>query len=336
MVLTAVFSDVHGGLEGLVALMYHFKIIGVKRIVCLGDLVGEGPDPKKCVEIAMNYFDITLLGNHDQYHLQGYVPEQARGSRKSHTWIIQNWFSAEELKKELDQLEEENKERKHKISLLDKINELYRKNPPKDEKELERYKHLFKLVESEPYFRFLQSLKPELPIADDSGSHNHGLGDNIILSHGFPVYFLKDKVEGEIKKDKVEGEINYECYIVTGEQKKEKRRRREKRLGEEGKNTEQVRKGVEVDQGKYITAEKIINILPPDTTLFVGHSHLNFILEGENNRRIVNPGCVFSRTGDEVATFAIYEKDDASDVNISGVKYNRRKTEDKMRAFDLV
>ena len=61
----AILSDVHGNLEALDAVLADIDHQSVERIICLGDVVGYGPNPRECVDLAMQ-FDMTILGNHDQ------------------------------------------------------------------------------------------------------------------------------------------------------------------------------------------------------------------------------------------------------------------------------
>lgn len=63
--LQAVISDIHGNLEALEAVLEDIQQQGASSIVCLGDLVGYGPDPIACVRHAMKW-DIVLMGNHDE------------------------------------------------------------------------------------------------------------------------------------------------------------------------------------------------------------------------------------------------------------------------------
>ncbi len=58
-------SDVHANLEALDACLADIKTEKVKRIFFLGDAVGYGPDPNKCVELIHKKADVKLLGNHD-------------------------------------------------------------------------------------------------------------------------------------------------------------------------------------------------------------------------------------------------------------------------------
>lgn len=65
MAATAIISDIHANLEALTAVMKDIREKGVTDIVCLGDLVGYGPDPAPVVDQAMEW-RIVLMGNHDE------------------------------------------------------------------------------------------------------------------------------------------------------------------------------------------------------------------------------------------------------------------------------
>ncbi|MDR4496707.1 MAG: metallophosphatase family protein [Candidatus Scalindua sp.] len=63
---TVVISDIHGNREALNTVWgYIDKLEGEKRIVCLGDIVGYGPDPVECLEMVGSRTDKICLGNHD-------------------------------------------------------------------------------------------------------------------------------------------------------------------------------------------------------------------------------------------------------------------------------
>ena len=62
----AVISDIHGNREALIKVLeYIDKLEGDKGIVCLGDIVGYGPDPVECLEMVGSRTDKICLGNHD-------------------------------------------------------------------------------------------------------------------------------------------------------------------------------------------------------------------------------------------------------------------------------
>jgi predicted phosphodiesterase len=61
----AVLSDIHGNLEALQAVLSDIADRGIESIYCLGDVIGYGPNPRECLDLARN-FQVCLLGNHDQ------------------------------------------------------------------------------------------------------------------------------------------------------------------------------------------------------------------------------------------------------------------------------
>lgn len=62
----ALISDIHGNLEGLLAVLDDIKSQAVEEIYCLGDVVGYGPNPIECVDGVMRHCKVCILGNHDQ------------------------------------------------------------------------------------------------------------------------------------------------------------------------------------------------------------------------------------------------------------------------------
>lgn len=58
-------SDIHGNLEALQAVYKEIDKLGVDEILCLGDVIGYGPDPEKCVELVRERASVILAGNHD-------------------------------------------------------------------------------------------------------------------------------------------------------------------------------------------------------------------------------------------------------------------------------
>lgn len=61
----AVLSDVHANLVALTAALSECERRGVDRVVCLGDIVGYGPEPGACVDLVRETCEFTVLGNHD-------------------------------------------------------------------------------------------------------------------------------------------------------------------------------------------------------------------------------------------------------------------------------
>ena len=61
----AVISDIHGNLPALTAVLADIDQRGMTRILCLGDVVGYGPEPGDCLDLIQQRCQVTLMGNHD-------------------------------------------------------------------------------------------------------------------------------------------------------------------------------------------------------------------------------------------------------------------------------
>jgi len=70
MARLALLSDVHGNLEALRATLADIDRAGVDCVVCLGDVVGYGPDPDACVDLVGERCDVVVRGNHDEAALE--------------------------------------------------------------------------------------------------------------------------------------------------------------------------------------------------------------------------------------------------------------------------
>jgi diadenosine tetraphosphatase ApaH/serine/threonine PP2A family protein phosphatase len=80
----AILSDIHGNIEALHAVIADIRQNGIEEIYCLGDIVGYGPNPCECVDLAMT-FDRCVLGNHEQGAL--YDPEGfSSGAERAIQW----------------------------------------------------------------------------------------------------------------------------------------------------------------------------------------------------------------------------------------------------------
>jgi predicted phosphodiesterase len=60
----ALISDIHGNLEALRAVLDDIRQQNCDQVLCLGDVVGYGPNPCECVDVVME-LDACVLGNHD-------------------------------------------------------------------------------------------------------------------------------------------------------------------------------------------------------------------------------------------------------------------------------
>jgi diadenosine tetraphosphatase ApaH/serine/threonine PP2A family protein phosphatase len=61
----AIISDIHGNLDALGVVLQDIEARGIDDIVCLGDIIGYGPDPCACLDRVMATCRWSLMGNHD-------------------------------------------------------------------------------------------------------------------------------------------------------------------------------------------------------------------------------------------------------------------------------
>lgn len=61
----AVMSDIHANPQALERALADAREQGAEKFVCLGDVVGYGPDAVGAVALARASFDVVLMGNHD-------------------------------------------------------------------------------------------------------------------------------------------------------------------------------------------------------------------------------------------------------------------------------
>ena len=62
---TAVISDIHGNAVALRAVLADIDARGIERTICLGDIIGYGPDPLECIDLVRERCAWGLMGNHD-------------------------------------------------------------------------------------------------------------------------------------------------------------------------------------------------------------------------------------------------------------------------------
>jgi len=61
----AIISDIHANLEALTAVLAEIDKRGIQQIICLGDVVGYGPNPMECLDLVIQRTRACLMGNHD-------------------------------------------------------------------------------------------------------------------------------------------------------------------------------------------------------------------------------------------------------------------------------
>jgi predicted phosphodiesterase len=61
----AVISDIHANLHALHAAFARIDELEVDDVICLGDIVGYGPDPDRCLDLVTRRCGVSVMGNHD-------------------------------------------------------------------------------------------------------------------------------------------------------------------------------------------------------------------------------------------------------------------------------
>jgi len=87
----AIISDIHSNLEALQAVLSEAKILGYDELICLGDIIGYGPDPEACLDIVFDNAKMIVKGNHEHAIVH---PESLNRfniyARETILWTIEN------------------------------------------------------------------------------------------------------------------------------------------------------------------------------------------------------------------------------------------------------
>jgi putative phosphoesterase len=78
MTSIAVISDIHSNLSALRAVFADIHQKGIRRILCLGDLVGYFSQPIPVIHLALARCEVVIKGNHDSIAALGEVPDHYR------------------------------------------------------------------------------------------------------------------------------------------------------------------------------------------------------------------------------------------------------------------
>jgi diadenosine tetraphosphatase ApaH/serine/threonine PP2A family protein phosphatase len=63
--MLAILSDIHGNLEALTVVLEEIDRRGITDVICLGDVIGYGPNPIECLDLVIQRCRVSLMGNHD-------------------------------------------------------------------------------------------------------------------------------------------------------------------------------------------------------------------------------------------------------------------------------
>ena len=84
--MKAIISDIHGNLEALRAVLDDIEHLGIRDVICLGDVVGYGPQPRECLDLVKSVAKFTILGNHEEAVLSGVPASFTPRAKKAIEW----------------------------------------------------------------------------------------------------------------------------------------------------------------------------------------------------------------------------------------------------------
>lgn len=93
----AVMSDPHSNLEALRSVLEDIDSHEVDEVLCLGDLIGYGPQPQECCDLIRERGVTLLQGNHEQgliniHHLHGFNQPARDALRKTREMITDETY----------------------------------------------------------------------------------------------------------------------------------------------------------------------------------------------------------------------------------------------------
>lgn len=107
----AIFSDAHGLLEPLIAVIDDIKRRGINRIYSLGDNIGVGPNPREVLSLIEENDVISIAGNSEEYCRLGTKP-------------FKKYFNDDRIKSQLWTMSKISSHQKQKIFLYPNFIEL--------------------------------------------------------------------------------------------------------------------------------------------------------------------------------------------------------------------
>lgn len=100
MARIGVVSDIHSNANAFMAVLNELGRHDVEELYCLGDIVGYGPSPARCLDLALTYCDVLIRGNHDE----AVFVEGAQAQFNPIAWAAIEWTRKQLSDRDLDAL----------------------------------------------------------------------------------------------------------------------------------------------------------------------------------------------------------------------------------------
>ena len=101
MTRIAVFSDLHGNLPALSAILIKIKELECDYVVNLGDSIAIGAFSNECIDILKSTKIISIIGNHEEYLIKGInrpIPNYMSEGEYNHRIFVHKQISKENRK----------------------------------------------------------------------------------------------------------------------------------------------------------------------------------------------------------------------------------------------
>ena len=134
-----IISDIHSNLEAFKSAIKFYEKNKIDKLIICGDIIGYGPDPVECINLAENNSDIILKGNHEEGIIKNDFSRFKKYAKISLEWTIN------EIKEKIEII----KRWKEKIEIDDLLFVHASITDP-------YYKYLFKTVDAEEEFEKLE------------------------------------------------------------------------------------------------------------------------------------------------------------------------------------
>ena len=95
----AIFSDIHGNLQALKTILEDIDRDSFDEVICLGDVVGIGPNPKECLDLIIDSNIKMVKGNHEIYQVnEDLANELLPDNEQKHKRWVHGQLTEEEIK----------------------------------------------------------------------------------------------------------------------------------------------------------------------------------------------------------------------------------------------
>ena len=93
----AIFSDIHGNYQALKSILEDISKDDYDYVICLGDVVGIGPNSKECLDALIDSNVIMILGNHERYVLNDKSRKRLSSDLVEHEKWVESLLSEKEF-----------------------------------------------------------------------------------------------------------------------------------------------------------------------------------------------------------------------------------------------